>query len=99
VHRNCNNCLASRLNTLSMLCLQEENQYLACPPEIAREMPPALQELVGYTMAGEALGCASPTHRPAHPSPRSTGDLGLAHSRSETSSTALEMCVLGLKLR
>jgi ectoine hydroxylase-related dioxygenase (phytanoyl-CoA dioxygenase family) len=27
---------------------QEENQYLACPPELARTFPSALQELMGY---------------------------------------------------
>ena len=35
---------------------QEENQFLACPPEIARELAPELQELLGYTMANYALG-------------------------------------------
>jgi ectoine hydroxylase-related dioxygenase (phytanoyl-CoA dioxygenase family) len=28
---------------------QEENQYLACPPEVARTLDPALQRLLGYT--------------------------------------------------
>lgn len=28
---------------------QEENQYLACPPDIARTLDPALQRLLGYT--------------------------------------------------
>jgi len=27
---------------------QEENQYLACPPEIARDLPEALRNLIGY---------------------------------------------------
>lgn len=27
---------------------QEENQYLACPPDVARTLPPALQDLIGY---------------------------------------------------
>ena len=35
---------------------QEENQYLSCPPEIARELEPQLQELLGYTMGNYALG-------------------------------------------
>ena len=35
---------------------QEENQYLSCPPEIAREFPQALTELIGYTGGGLALG-------------------------------------------
>lgn len=35
---------------------QEENQYLSCPPEIARTLEPELQELLGYTMGSYALG-------------------------------------------
>ena len=39
---------------------QEENQYLSCPPEIARELPPALQDLLGYTLGSYALGYYTP---------------------------------------
>lgn len=46
---------------------QEENQYLSCPPEIAREMSPDLQELMGYTMGTYALGYYS------NPEPRADG--------------------------
>ena len=35
---------------------QEENQYLACPPEVARELPVELAKLVGYSRAAYALG-------------------------------------------
>jgi len=35
---------------------QEENQYLSCPPHIARELPSALTDLMGYTMGSYALG-------------------------------------------
>ena len=35
---------------------QEENQYLSCPPEIARHFPQSLTELLGYTGGGLALG-------------------------------------------
>lgn len=35
---------------------QEENQYLSCPPAIARTLDPALQALLGYAMGGYALG-------------------------------------------
>ncbi|WP_182349591.1 phytanoyl-CoA dioxygenase family protein [Tomitella gaofuii] len=50
---------------------QEENQYLSCPPEVAKELEdPALTDLLGYTMGNFALGfCTSPD--PAD-SPRST---------------------------
>lgn len=39
---------------------QEENQYLSCPPEIARTLEPELQELIGYAMGGYALGYYTP---------------------------------------
>lgn len=39
---------------------QEENQYLSCPPEIARTLPRELQALIGYSMGGYALGYYSP---------------------------------------
>ena len=29
---------------------QEENQYLSCPPEIAKTLSPELQDLLGYTL-------------------------------------------------
>jgi len=35
---------------------QEENQYLACPPEVARELPVELAKLVGYSRGAYALG-------------------------------------------
>ncbi len=35
---------------------QEENQYLAVPPSVARRLPEKLQKLIGYSMGGYALG-------------------------------------------
>lgn len=35
---------------------QEENQYLTVPPEIARELPERLQQLLGYSLGAYALG-------------------------------------------
>jgi hypothetical protein len=43
---------------------QEENQYLSCPPAIARTLDPKLQELIGYAMGGYALGYFSPPGPP-----------------------------------
>ncbi|MGB3810846.1 MAG: phytanoyl-CoA dioxygenase family protein [Parvibaculum sp.] len=43
---------------------QEENQYLSCPPEIARELPEELQELIGYALGGYALGYYTPPTAP-----------------------------------
>ncbi len=39
---------------------QEENQYLSCPPEIARTLPKDLQDLLGYTVGSYALGYYTP---------------------------------------
>ena len=35
---------------------QEENQYLSCPPQIARTLPEHVQKLAGYAMGAYALG-------------------------------------------
>ena len=35
---------------------QEENQYLSCPPEIAKDLDPKLRALMGYSKAGYVLG-------------------------------------------
>lgn len=35
---------------------QEENQYLSCPPDVARTLPEHVQKLAGYTMGAYALG-------------------------------------------
>ena len=39
---------------------QEENQFLSCPPEIARDLEPELQDLLGYTQGSYALGYYTP---------------------------------------
>jgi len=41
--------------TLSWL-RQEENQYLSCPPEIAKDLSPELRALIGYSQGGTVLG-------------------------------------------
>lgn len=43
---------------------QEENQYLACPPDIARTLSPELRRLVGYAMGSYALGYFTPPLAP-----------------------------------
>jgi len=40
---------------------QEENQYLSCPPQVARDLDPALQALLGYTVGNGSLGYYSPS--------------------------------------
>jgi ectoine hydroxylase-related dioxygenase (phytanoyl-CoA dioxygenase family) len=39
---------------------QEENQYLSCPPEIAKGFDPELQAMLGYAMGSYALGYFTP---------------------------------------
>lgn len=43
---------------------QEENQYLSCPPHIARDLDPELQALIGYAMGSYALGYFTPPTGP-----------------------------------
>jgi ectoine hydroxylase-related dioxygenase (phytanoyl-CoA dioxygenase family) len=43
---------------------QEENQYLSCPPHIAKNLPEELQELLGYTQGNYALGYFSDPESP-----------------------------------
>jgi ectoine hydroxylase-related dioxygenase (phytanoyl-CoA dioxygenase family) len=43
---------------------QEENQYLSTPPELARELEPGLQKLIGYSMGQYALGYYTPPGAP-----------------------------------
>lgn len=51
---------------------QEENQYLSCPPEVARTLPPELQDLIGYTLGNYALGYFTPP-LPAGKGPEAVG--------------------------
>lgn len=39
---------------------QEENQYLSCPPEVAKDLPKELRSLIGYSAGGPVLGFFSP---------------------------------------
>lgn len=43
---------------------QEENQYLSCPPEIAKTLSPELRSLIGYSQGGFVLGFYSPPGGP-----------------------------------
>ena len=50
----------SRIGVNLTYCLgwlrQEENQYLSCPPDIAKDFDNTLQDLHGYTQGEYALG-------------------------------------------
>ncbi|MEO1046351.1 MAG: phytanoyl-CoA dioxygenase family protein [Pseudomonadota bacterium] len=43
---------------------QEENQYLSCPPEIAKQLKPELRDLIGYSRGGPTLGFYSTPGKP-----------------------------------
>lgn len=43
---------------------QEENQYLSCPPELAKEYSPEMQDMLGYTMGQYAMGYYTPPSAP-----------------------------------
>jgi len=55
---------APRLGMNLTYCLgwlrQEENQYLSCPPEVARTFEPKLAALMGYANGGGGLGFYTP---------------------------------------
>lgn len=63
-----NSTNADRMGLNITYCLgwlrQEENQYLSCPPAIARTLDPKLQALIGYSMGSYALGYFSPPLAP-----------------------------------
>ena len=41
---------------------QEENQYLSCPPDIAKDLSPEIRSLIGYSKGGYVLGFYSDPH-------------------------------------
>ncbi len=43
---------------------QEENQYLSCPTEVAKDLPSELRKLMGYTLGGPVLGMYSTPGKP-----------------------------------
>lgn len=43
---------------------QEENQYLSCPPEIAKDFPIELTRLIGYDLARYSMGYYTPPAAP-----------------------------------
>ena len=69
---------------------QEENQYLACPPEIARTLPEPLLRLMGYARGAYALGYVGDLRDPIEvlrPEAAKTqlGDLDAALARQRAS--------------
>ena len=46
---------------------QEENQYLSCPPHLAKDFSPELRKLIGYSKGGYVLGFYSDPSAPGEP--------------------------------
>lgn len=70
---------------------QEENQYLSCPPAIARTLDPALQKLIGYTMGSYALGYFTPP-LPPHEGPElAPPEHALGHKGGESALGSAEL--------
>jgi ectoine hydroxylase-related dioxygenase (phytanoyl-CoA dioxygenase family) len=68
----------------------EENQFLSCPPHIAKDLEPELQELMGYTMGNYALGYYSDPERILGPSDLVPPELALGRKpREKTDSSAI----------
>jgi ectoine hydroxylase-related dioxygenase (phytanoyl-CoA dioxygenase family) len=63
-----NQSLRDRIGINITYCLgwlrQEENQYLSCPPHIAKTLEPDLRALLGYSMGSYALGYFTPPMGP-----------------------------------
>lgn len=75
---------------------QEENQYLSCPPAIARTLPKALQDLLGYTLGSYALGYYTPPLPPGE-GPEAVGPeyaLGITDDGEGLGTEALRQAVL-----
>merc|ERR1711988_1460880 len=50
---------------------QEENQYIACPPSIAKDLPKFMSDQIGYRIGGYALGYVDVPGGPHHAMPPS----------------------------
>jgi len=75
--------------TLSWL-RTEENQFLSCPPEVAKDLDPELSELLGYTMGNYALGYYSDPGRVLEASDTLPPELALGRKpRSRADNSAL----------
>ena len=56
---------------------QEENQYLSTPPDLAKNLNPKLQKLIGYSMGQYALGYFTPPGKPGENPEISTPEYAL----------------------
>ena len=57
--------IGMNINYALAFLAQEENQLLACPPHLARELPESLQRLIGYRQPAGALNYVAECQAPA----------------------------------
>ena len=57
--------IGMNINYALAFLAQEENQLLACPPHLARQLEPALQRLIGYRQPAGALNYVAECQAPA----------------------------------
>ena len=57
--------IGMNINYALAFLAQEENQLLACPPRLARELPESLQRLIGYRQPAGALNYVAECQAPA----------------------------------
>lgn len=76
---------------------QEENQYLSCPPEIAKTLDPELQELLGYSMGGYALGYYTPPLPPGEGPELAGPEYALGHKKDDGSQFGSEELLSSLR--
>lgn len=67
---------------------QEENQYLSCPPHIAKTLDPQLQDLLGYTQGNYALGYYSDPEEPGSASDILPPEMALGRKPTKGSTLA-----------
>jgi len=76
---------------------QEENQYLSCPPEIAKTLDPELQELLGYAMGGYALGYFTPPLSPGEGPELASPEYALGREKDDGSQFGSEELLSSLQ--
>ena len=65
INRSASRRLGMNINYALAFLAQEENQLLACPPELARELPVELQRLIGYRQPSGSLNYVAECQAPA----------------------------------
>jgi len=65
VNRSTERRVGMNINYALGFLAQEENQYLACPPHLARNLPQKMQDLIGYRQPAASLNYVAECQSPA----------------------------------